>query len=386
MERINTAERRRRLGARHHLSSPAPSLETIASDLAGVHATDPASVVMGFRSRMATGFDAATLERALYDDRTLLRVLGMRRTMFVAPRRLAAVVDAACAVDMVAPQRRRVAGWIEEQGLATDGAEWINTVEEATLAALQRGGPATAAELKKEVPELNEKLTFPTGTMGMSTRILFLLATEGRIVRGRPRGTWRSSMYEWAPMDGWVEGGLGTWEPAEAHAELLRTWLGAFGPATLTDAKWWTGWTVSRTRTTLAAVGAVEVALDDGGTAHVLPDDVEPTPQPEPWVALLPALDTTIMGWKERDWFLGAYAPRLFDRNGNAGPAIWLNGAVVGGWAHRADGQIVTEMFEDIGEEMSHRVACDADELATWLGDHRVVPRFRTPTEKRLSS
>ena len=54
-----------------------------------------------------------------------------------------------------------------------------------------------------------------------------------------------------------------------------------------------------------------------------------------PWVALLPGLDSTVMGWKERAWFLGGHQHALFDVNGNAGPTVWCNGRIVGGWAHR---------------------------------------------------
>src|SRR5262249_8620191 len=81
-----------------------------------------------------------------------------------------------------------------------------------------------------------------------------------------------------------------------ARAELVRRWLQAFGPGTLADLRWWTGWTAGEVRQALAAVRAVEVELD-GGTAFLLPQDVEPVPAPEPWVALLPALDPTVMAW-----------------------------------------------------------------------------------------
>ena len=74
-------------------------------------------------------------------------------------------------------------------------------------------------------------------------------------------------------------------------------------------------------------------STSSGATGYVLAGDLEPTPRPEPVAALLPTLDPTTMGWKERDWYLGAHAGRLlFDGNGNAGPTIWWDGRVVGGW------------------------------------------------------
>ena len=80
--------------------------------------------------------------------------------------------------------------------------------------------------------------------------------------------------------------------------------------------------------------------LDDGTTGHVLPGDLEATPPSEPVAALLPGLDPTTMGWKARAWYLGEHGPRLFDRNGNAGPTIWWDGRIVGGWASMPDGVI----------------------------------------------
>jgi hypothetical protein len=86
-------------------------------------------------------------------------------------------------------------------------------------------------------------------------------------------------------------------------------------------------------------IGVVEVDLDSG-VGFVLPHDLESTPKPKPWVALLPALDPTTMGWQAREWYLGAHKDALFDRNGNAGPTIWGNGRIVGGWAIRKSGEV----------------------------------------------
>jgi hypothetical protein len=101
-------------------------------------------------------------------------------------------------------------------------------------------------------------------------------------------------------------------------------------------------------------------------------------------VRLLPALDPTVMGWAERDWYLGAHRTALFDRNGNAGPTIWADGRVVGGWAHRADGTVAVRLLEDVGAEVTGAVDTAAGQLEAWLGERRFTPRFRTPLEKEL--
>jgi Winged helix DNA-binding domain len=217
----------------------------------------------------------------------------------------------------------------------------------------------------------------------VSTRVLFLLAAEARIIRGRPRGSWTSSQNRWSPMEAWLPGGLAEWPLERAQAELARCWLAAFGPGTAADLKWWTGWTAAQVRRALATVGAAEVDLD-GVPGLVLADDLEPVPAVEPWVALLPALDPTVMGWAERGWFLGGHARALFDRSGNVGPTVWWDGRIVGGWAQRGDGAIVFRLLEDVGAEAAAAVAAAAERLGERLGATRVTPRFRTPLEREL--
>jgi hypothetical protein len=172
-------------------------------------------------------------------------------------------------------------------------------------------------------------------------------------------------------------------ERERARAELVSRWLAAYGPATVTDVKWWTGWTLGQTRAALAAIGTTEVDLE-GTPGIVLAEDVESESEPEPWAALLPALDPTVMGWKERDWYLGDHQPALFDRNGNAGPTVWWNGRIVGGWAGRKDGEVAYRLLEDVGAEAVDAIEAEAERLAAWLGETRVTPRFATPLAKQL--
>jgi hypothetical protein len=150
--------------------------------------------------------------------------------------------------------------------------------------------------------------------------------------------------------------------------------------------RWWTGWTAGEAKRALGAVGAVEVGLDDGGGGWILPDDLEPTAEAGPWVALTPALDPTVMGWQGRDWYLGPHGSTLFDRSGNPGPTVWCDGRIAGGWAQRADGEVVIRLLEDVGRENAEAVDAEAERLRAWLGDVRVTPRFRTPLERELSA
>jgi winged helix DNA-binding protein len=167
--------------------------------------------------------------------------------------------------------------------------------------------------------------------------------------------------------------------------ELARRWLRAFGPAPIDDLKWWTGWTAGQVKKALAGVGPVEVDLD-GTPGVILADDVDPVPEPEPVAALLPALDPTPMGWARREWYLGEHRSALFDRTGNIGPSVWWGGRIVGGWAHRPDGEIVYRILQDVGRDAEAAIEAERTRLQGWLGDLRVTPKFRTPLEKQLAT
>jgi hypothetical protein len=394
VQRVSVAQRRARLAVRHHLATTASaaSVEDAVRGLVVFHATDPATVHLSARARVES-CKQADVEHALYEARTLIRMLGMRRTMFVVPRELVAAVDAGSAQAIAARERRSFTRMLEQAGIASDGEAWLRRISTDVLAALEARGEAYTTELSADVPAMREQIHFGAGrkwagSFSVGTRVLLILGAEGRIVRGRPRGSWVSSQFSWTPMHRWLPDAPAApaMTTAQAQAQLARRWLARFGPGTIEDLKWWMGWTLAETRRALAAVAPVEVELEHGGTGLVLPDDLEPVPTPQPWVSLLPTLDATIMGWKQRDWYLGERGMELFDSAGNAGPSIWCDGRIVGGWAIRDGGEVVFRLFEDIGSEASEAVAEEAARTSHWLSAVRVIPRFRTPLERELIS
>jgi hypothetical protein len=385
---VPTAERRARLGVRHHLAVREElSPVTVVRDVVALHATDPPSVYLSVAARSRLVPD--DLSRALYDDRTLIRMLGMRRTMFVAPTSTAAVVQHSSSDVVAARLRRRL---VQELAAVVDHPDaWLTALEESVVQQLRVRGGSTALALSKAEPRLRTKLVIAEGKAyggpaSIGSRVLNIMSSEGHIVRGRPGGQWSGSNYEWAPVEKWLPDGIVELEPGHARAELLRLWLARFGPGTLADLVWWTGWNLGDTRAALASLDPAVVQLE-GEPGFLLADDLEPVPSPEPWIALLPALDPTPMGWIGRDWYLPIDCREvLFDRTGNIGPSIWCNGLIVGGWAQRPDGTVVWRLLRDIGSELTAAVAAEAARLGEWMGEVRVIPKFRTPLEKELAA
>ena len=389
---ITSAQRRRRLLERHGFLAPFGDASEAADRLVGLHSSDPATVYLSLWAR-TPGITIADIETALYGPECLRRVWAMRRTLFVVTDELASIMYPAAGEAVAAEQLKKLVGMVEKQGLG-DGssgsaADWVERLSDETVAALDTLGHATTAIIRDAVPGLATQIAMyqgsvAVGSQSVASRLLMVLAMQGRVLRGRPSGTWRSSQYEWVSQDAWLGTPLAFTDRAASDVALVSRWLNTYGPGTVTDVKWWTGWTKTRTVQTLEAIGAVTVDLE-GTIGFALPDDVEElSEEPTEHVMLLPGLDSTIMGWKEREWFLGNLADQLFDRNGNAGPTVWVDGHVVGGWAQRADGSIAVGLLQDVGRLATSAIEAEAEELGGWMGPVGLKSRFPSPHEKAL--
>ena len=388
---ISGAERRARLAVRHRLAASARVDDdpvAIARSVVVLHATDPATVVLAAVARMREP-DPNVVERALYDTRELVRMLAMRRTLWTVPIDDVAIVQRSSGDAVAANERKRLVQLVEDKGVAKDGARWLRRVEAKAMAAIEDAGELAAGDLSKAVPELAVRVPMNEGkayaaAIGLGPRVLLVLAAEGRVVRGRPAGGWTSSRHRWVPVDVWLGAPIPHLPVEVARAELVRRWLDRFGPGTVADLKWWTGWSLGHTRAALSSLDVETVDLD-GEDGVVLEGDTAPT-APEPFVALLPGLDPTTMGWKQRGWYLGDHQASIFDRTGNAGPTVWVDGRIVGGWTQRKTGEVVFRLLEDIGRERADDVACEADRLEQLLREVRVVVRFPSPLDRELCS
>jgi len=387
MRRFEVAERRARLACRHHLVPACRAADTVAASegVVCLHATDPATVYLSVWARVG-GVTVADVDAALYADRSLVKHLCMRRTLFVLPGDLFGAVTAGVSRRVAGQERRRVARDVEKAGLVDNGEAWLREAEAATLAALDRMGEATSTELRAAVELLQGSTVYAPhkpygGRVPVGPRVLTCLSAAGEIVRASNRGGWSSSRPAWARTSAWL--GEEPAEPPEreALADLVRRWLRAFGPATVADLKWWLGSTVSAARRALADVGAVEVDLH-GEPGVVLPDDLDPVAAPEPYAALLPGLDPTTMGWYQRDWYLGAHRAAIFDTSGNGGMTAWWDGRIVGGWNQATDGEVFLQLLEDVGADAADALQHEAARLTDWLGGVRVAPRFPSPLSR----
>lgn len=387
MRTFTVDERRARLATRHFLSpdrSGAP-IDAITGALVGWHATDPATPYLSLWAR-SRDFVVSDLDDELYQTRTLAKHLAMRRTLWVVRTPDLPMVQSGASARVADNERRRLVADVQKAGVAADGNTWLDRACADVLSHLIEHGAASSGELRQELPSLAGMFDPAPGKRWggdtpLTPRVLTVLSVRGDIIRGPNDGAWTSSRPRWAATAHWLADLPQPLTPEVARAELVRTWLRTFGPATVTDIKWWFGNTLTWARQALEAVQAVEVDLH-GAPGFVLPDDLDVEPGSPPWCALLPGLDVTTMGWSDRDWYLGEHRSQVFDTNGNAGPTAWWNGQVVGGWHQDTDARVQVQVLEEVGREGHRALSARAEELTTWLDGVRINPRFPSPLSK----
>jgi hypothetical protein len=385
MRSFTVEERRARLALRHFLAGPAGSIEGVVADLVGLHATDPATPYLSLWARLP-GFVVADLDAELYGRRTLVKHLAMRRTLWAVRAEDLPLIQSGASDRVADNERRRLVADAQKAGITGDGEKWLDTACAAVLRHLAEHGTASAKELREALPQLAGRYDYAPGKRWggetpLAPRVLTVLSVRGDIVRGPNDGAWTTSRPRWTPMADWLHITVDAAEPEVARTELVRRWLRAFGPATVTDIKWWFGNTLTWARHALRDIDALEVDLD-GTPGFALPDDLDVEPDVEPWCALLPGLDVTTMGWSDRDWYVGDQRSQVFDTNGNGGPTAWWNGRIVGAWGQDADGRVEVRLLEDVGRDAKRALQRRADELTVWLDGVRVSPRFPSPLSK----
>jgi hypothetical protein len=392
------------LAYKQHLlpGSRAGDVVQVTRDVVALHATAATGPYLSLWARVP-GFQRQMLDEALYERRMLVKVLCMRVTLHVVASDEVSFFYQAFPPDFFErpmPLQFRGGGLLAHAGLCDEeeAGALLADLHRRVLAVVAEDGPLTTQQIGQKVPEFQARIRHDVGKayegeFSIGSRLMGDMCARGLLVRTRPRGTWRSSLYEYAALSDWLpEVGLEAVTLEGARAWLVRRYLAAFGPATLDDVQWWTGLSKGEAEEALnaSASAVVEVAIEGLGNGYLmLADDAERlrdfTPSDGPHVFLLPGLDPYIMGYRDRRRFLSPeHRKKVFDRAGNAVPTVWANGRVVGVWGQRKDGQVFRELFEPVGDVEQALLAEEVRRLGDFLEGEALPPGIRTPFTRAL--
>jgi hypothetical protein len=380
----------------------------VTRDIVALHATEAIVPYFSLWARMPA-FQRQELEDALYERRELAKVLCMRATLHAVPSD-----ELPLFFQAYVERHTRAEFWDWGSLLVPAGicqeekvAALLKQLHRRVLDVLAQKGPSTAREIGQAVPELEAKVRYGLGKpyegeLSIGSRLVPSMCTLGLLIRTRPRGTWRSNLYEYAALRDWLpDVDLQSVTPSEAQAWLVRRYLAAFGPATFDDVQWWTGFAAGETAKALRTLkpAVMDVAIEGLGGGYLLLADDAPrlndfAPPDVPSVFFLPGLDPYIMGYHDRRRFLAPeHHSKVFDRAGNALPTVWVNGRVVGAWgqrqargeAQRTNGGVIYGLFAPVGEAEQALLAGEAQRLGDFLGGEFLPPRTHTPFTRALT-
>lgn len=124
MRKFSVEERRNRLARRHFLAAGG-SASRVTGALVGLHASDPATPYLSLWAR-CRGFRTADLDRVLYEKRSVVKHLAMRRTLWLINTEDLALVQSAASVRVADNERRRLIADLHKAGITSDGESWLD--------------------------------------------------------------------------------------------------------------------------------------------------------------------------------------------------------------------------------------------------------------------
>lgn len=385
-------------------SAQGTDVVAVTTDIVALHATAPTSPFLSLWARMrpvaANGFSRDMLEHVLYETRGLARIPCMRNTVHVVPSDEVPRFLSAYGQRALPPEFRDWGSLFARAGLCQqeEAEELQRQLTCRVVDVVKKQGPLTVREITRQVPELAAKVQHSEGreyegAFSLGSRFVPFLCAAGALIRARPRGSWRSNLYEYAAMADWLSGSRqAEFRPREAQAWLVKRYLRAYGPATRDDVQWWTGFSTSETDQALAALGSqvVPVAIEGLGEHCLMLAEDEPrlqacTPPRASYGFFLPGLDPYIMGYRDRRRFLAIeHQSKVFDRAGNALPSVWANGRVVGAWTQRPDASVAYDLFEVVDNAAKAVLEEQRKSLEEFFGGEYVPQRTHSPFTRRL--
>ena len=350
--------------ARHHLTrrAPAGSLVAVASRICGLHAQLLSSAELSVWARVEK-LDRGAVQRALWQERTLIKTWAMRGTLHLLP-----AVELPMWHGGLAASRRyhREKAWKKHFGITLDD---LDRVSDAIAAALE-GRVLTREELWREVGKLirSPRLAAKLGASSWGT-VLKPAAFSGRLCFGPSVG----ARVQFTHPRTWIASPRPLDDAEVAGPAIARRFLAAYGPASVLDlARWWGG-PMAGARRWLAALGDELTPVEvDGAPAFLLSADAPALREPAPRsVRLLPAFDPYVLGASAHaeELLPDGLRGKVFRPQGWISPVLLVNGRMEGTWRHEQKGSRVAVTVEPFGGRPVAAVRRAAGEEAERLAD-----------------
>lgn len=350
---------------RHFLGQPAltEDLLDVVSGTCGMQAQVMSAAQLALRTRIH-GLTAPEIERALWQNRTLVKVWCMRGTLHVLPaHELPLYVSALKPYRLKQEQR-----WMARYGV---DAAAIDSMTDTVLTALG-AGPLTRKELSQAIlprlennaPQFRDLLEHGWGGLGK------YVCLQGELCLGPNQG----QEATFVRRDQW----LPDWEDAhgeEAENWLLQRYLQAYGPATVQDFAAWAGIAIrDASRTWDRLQDKMCIVHIEGSRAAILERDLRVLREAALAagnVRMLPHFDVYLLGHRSKSHLIeDATYKRVYRTAGWISPVVLINGRIAGVWSHRKRGkrlQVSIEPFCPLSQSQRAAIEERAADIAEFF-------------------
>lgn len=319
--------------------------------IAGAQAQEKRAGLLHLRAR-CRGLEAAAVERARSEERSLVRGWLMRGTVHLVARE-----DYGWMLSLFGP--RTADDSARRLGQLGLGSSAQQRALDLIRHALAERGPMTRSELAAELRAGDIELT-PERRI----HVMRIAVCTGAACIGPDSGGGGTLV---ATRD-WL-GELGHPDREPALAELARRYVGAFAPAGERDMAKWSGLPLGECRRGLVLAGGSLAELDRG---LLVPRGSRARSPRSPLVRLLPAFDTYLMGYADRRHAVDPDGERrILPGGGVLRPTICVDGRLVGLWSSRRSGgrlEIELEPFAELRPEWHEALAREAADLGRFEG------------------
>ncbi|UCC19723.1 MAG: AlkZ family DNA glycosylase [Promethearchaeota archaeon] len=350
---------------KHHLTDDTliDDIIQITADLCGLHSTRLSASFFSLFAR-TKNFEKADLERELYINRTLGRVRGMRRTLFIETIDMIPIVHNAT-FKLV---EKNIEKYMEFHKVSINEYQKISE----KIMEILKGRELSTAEIRKE---LNSESNIPA--------IIHLMCNYGLLIRGPPIKDWKDMRNKYAIFKDYFPNiNLKRVNEKEAIQHLIEKYVKTYGPVSENDISWWTGLTKSKIREAIQnsdfQLKSVKISSIKGNFL-ILETDIEKllnlNNNDKHTLTILPELDPYPMGYKERDRYIDAdNYDNIFDRSGNVTASILLDGVIIGVWdtEEKPEPTIKFHLFHSIENDLIDKIYSKAQKVGQFFFDERV--------------
>ncbi|TFG03718.1 MAG: hypothetical protein EU542_01335 [Promethearchaeota archaeon] len=329
----------------------------ITEDICGLHATGTIEPYIQLFVR-AKSFEKEDLDTELFTKKTLGKIRGMRKTLFIFTKDL---------MEIVYPFAKNL----------TEDRE-LKYLKYRNISLEEYG------ELSKQILTLLQNNEFSTSQIKQKIKtkkdlvaVISVMCDQMLLIRGKPVSSWRDRRLLYAPFKSYFPTlNLSKYTESEALTLLIERYIRSYGPVSIDDIIWWSGITKTKFNSIFMQMEdeLMNIRILDLDYEYlIVSKDIDSIKKPDLHlnsVNLLPLLDPYMMGYKNRERYVDIKRyDYIFDRSGNATQVILQDGFVIGIWDVILKPEPICKLyfFEDVDDNILKIITLKAKKLAAFI-------------------